>query len=295
MDKLESLSRSKIGREWLFVHSSLHDVIAPNLSSFISAWIIGGCLTNGLAIKILSCVTCTLLFIYIFCVTSQTFSIDEDKLNKPYRPLPAGLLKPSDMAKRIILSNILFIAISWHLHFLPYAISWFFITMSYHHIISRHWIPKNIIFISVGTWIMVQMQWKIANGDLPMTYDIRQIFIIVCIWAGVLFLLQDVRDQDGDSAIKRKTLPLDIGDSSARKALAFLFIAVGPALYLMAFTRKNSFGQSSASIALLCIFILVHWLIAFRTLKYREISHDKKTYTAFGLLYCSTIILLPNI
>lgn len=163
---------------------------------------------------------CNLLF---FNLSNQRGSINEDILNKPWRPLPSGRLTPSQAT-----------AIFHCMYPIVFIIS-----------LTIGGLFPSILIIALSYWYDDQdggsdpLQKNIINGlgigsffAGPLEVITRRSILLnggsrVATWVGILMAtiattshIQDLRDVDGDKAVGRRTLPVAIGDSNARLVAA---------------------------------------------------------------------------
>ena len=94
--------------------------------------------------------------------------------------------------------------------------------------------------------------------------------------------VQDMRDQKGDAANNRKTLPLIIGDGFARWTIAGAI--VGWSLAAPMFWKPSITGYTPT--------IVIGAVIVFRILWLRNVSADKTTWT-YWCMWMVSLYLLP--
>ena len=288
--------RSEIEISWLFIKSNWYDAILPCLAAFLASWLSGPQQRIGLPLGMFWSLVYSVLFIYTFCVYTQGFSINEDRINKPYRPLASGAATVRGTCIRLFVGNVLFLAAGSYLSILAFSASWIVLTILYTHVLSKHWLTKNLVFISMGTWIIFGGQWGIARPGLPMPESVKIQFLLLSLWFGLWILMQDMRDQDGDRVANRKTLPLQIGDRKARLVISLILLTVSPILYALAVIAHSwALDPRShlASVIVLCIGTAYQWYAAFRIWRYRTSESDKSVYKEFAIFGCASIAIIP--
>ncbi|MCW3466673.1 UbiA family prenyltransferase [Chitinophaga nivalis] len=278
---------------WRFIKNDIWDTVIPCFVTFFTAWIYCKKPINELPLLLLFSIGYTLFYILTFCVANQINSVDEDRINKPDRPLVTGLISASMAGKRLIIYNILFDIIAVLLHLFWLALAWQFITLLLCRWgCSRHWITKNLVCISLGTITLLAAEWEIVDRLQP---NVWSFIIVLSVWAGFGLPLQDMRDQEGDKVMERKTLPLEIGDRMARIMLSIYFLIVSPLIYCCAILTQIDLTRlffNKPVIIILIIETLWHWWVAVRLHLYKTPRDDDKTYHLFVYLFIVTIPLI---
>ena len=90
--------------------------------------------------------------------------------------------------------------------------------------LSGHWFSKNIIFISVGTFVMLATAWVLV---LPMNDNAWWWLFKAGVAAGFGCVIQDNRDVEGDKKAGRHTAPVLYGVIYARYFSAICLAALG--------------------------------------------------------------------
>jgi 4-hydroxybenzoate polyprenyltransferase len=148
---------------------------------------------------------------YVFDIANQTMALEEDAINKPYRPIPAGLLSVEGARLRW--------AFSWCLFPLALAvlsgpgagallILWeIWVTFCYVWPKPNHWFFRNA-FTGVGQVMLLRLLNEVVRNIAPevgMRLDLE-------IWDAAFNMatvhVQEFHDVDGDRRTGRKTLPL---------------------------------------------------------------------------------------
>ena len=233
------------------------------------------------------------LFVYAFAVSNQIIGVEEDRRNKPDRPLPSGKVALRGAWVRWALAMLLFPvlgaclgvgrwALLWQLCFCLYNFGGF----------ARHWATKSLI-MGVGLVAQLAAAWGIV-GPVP---DLAWRWIAgLAIVAFVLCNIQDLRDVAGDRTLQRRTLPIVYGMGPTCIALAVLF-AVG----LPLLTHAWLFGPLPLGwpeVACLLLLDGLSLLIAARLVLDRRPSGLHRTYMLFTYWYClalaSACVVLPT-
>nr|WP_255578301.1 UbiA family prenyltransferase [Chitinophaga sp. sic0106] len=270
---------------WRFVRNDFWDTIVPCYTTFITAWIYENRHLQDFPLAFLMCTIYTMLYILTFCVANQVNSVEEDAINKPDRPLPAGLVNRRGAIIRLLIYNVFFIIVAYLFHVLLFAIAWQVITIILCGWGSKHWVTKNLICISAGTVALMGAEWQLTTPTI--SHNVWQFIIFLSIWAGFGLPVQDLRDQVGDAVMHRKTLPLQFGDLLSRKMLFIYFLTVSPILYYFAIVSQDNF--SAWVIALIIAQYVYHGVVAYRVMRFRTSKADDKTYHYFVYLFIATI------
>ena len=156
----------------------------------------------------------------------QPSSIEEDRLNKPWRPLPSGRMSEAT-AKRIMV-YLCFAAIipSLQLGGLKQSLALIAYGHSYNHLDgAKGLISRNAInacgFLCFG---LGAMEVALGSGLPWNAHMVRWLSVVGAIVFSTV-QTQDMYDQAGDASLGRSTLPLVVGDWTARwvTATAMLF------------------------------------------------------------------------
>ncbi len=229
------------------------------------------------------------LFIYTFCLSNQLVGLAEDRINKPDRPLPSGLVSKEGARRRYVAATILFLAFAGWLSVLPWALSWVLITVVHNFTAAgKNWFVKSCLLMGLGVWVQLAAGWALVD-DHGISEGLPWIVVV----ATVVFVgtpIQDLRDVEGDQAIGRKTFPIVFGMGTSRIILAIVFVLLGLGTSL---TYLWLIGFSLSLVHLACLLLLLGWngWIAHRVLSKRTPKQDDKTYKLFALLYCLLIVV----
>lgn len=281
---------------WKFISNDIVDTILPNLLAFFAAWIYSSQPLKNIAIPLLHCLIYSVIYIYTFCISNQINSIEEDKINKPYRALPTGYVTLSDTRKRLIAYNFLYLLIGGFYDILWWSLAWQVVTYLLNFFgWSHHWFTKNVLGMTLGTIILLNAQFNIAIQGVQLSITTIAYIFIISFWAGVALPIQDMRDQEGDREMGRKTLPLVYGDNQARRILFVNFALVCPGIFLLLLLTQLPFITvitSAIPAGILILSVATHWLIAFRILRFKTPKEDNLTYHIYVILFCISIPLI---
>lgn len=235
------------------------------------------------------------LFVYQFTVGNQLYGVEEDRINKPNRPFPSGMLSISDGQRRWCVLMLLYLAVGCAFDVLMPTLLWLGLSL-YHNIgRARHWVMKNAVCNGLGAFAQIWSSWQLvllpdkSNNDSSHRMPGLYISLVVGIWVAATAHVQDFRDYAGDLASGRKTLPIVIGDERARiLTVAVLQFASATASLLLAALVFSNNTASSMLLLLSWVAVQLTWAAAIccRLLLCRTPHADHVTYQLYSFQYC---------
>ncbi|KAJ6482502.1 UbiA prenyltransferase family-domain-containing protein [Mycena sanguinolenta] len=218
------------------------------------------------------------LYLYAFDIANQIAGVDEDRIDKPDRPLPSGLVTLQGAYIRWYAMTLLLLAIGAAGDVFSWTILWVFITVCLcfggGH---KHWITKNLVCMSAGSVCLLQVAWRLAA---PMTIrETRWAATLSCV-TGIVANVQDLRDLEGDRTIGRQTLPVVLGDNF-RWVMATIICAAPFICWLFDFLV----GYCGLVLAVSMLYI------AYRVVLGDTKEYDHQTYMIFTYIYCGCIVV----
>jgi 4-hydroxybenzoate polyprenyltransferase len=229
---------------------------------------------------------------YIFCLPSQIVGVAEDRINKPDRPLPSGLVSVRGAYHRWLVSMVVYCILGWCFGVLKWALLWQAVTVFYAFGgLDRHWATKNLVAMTLGTVAQLAATWELV---MPLTPLMWQRVLAIAVLAGVTALVQDFRDVQGDHATGRKTLPITLGERPARFVVIGLFL-LAP---LWVHWGLMPAAPTAATIACEVVLAAMPLAVAARLWLFRDPAADHKTYILYSYWYCailaSMIVIAPT-
>ncbi|KPA35288.1 ubiquinone biosynthesis protein [Fusarium langsethiae] len=206
-------------------------------------------------------------YTYAFNLFSQVNSVEEDRINKPDRPLPSRIVTKAGTWRRCIVVWALFFSLaiifpSVILETVTHAVMTLFLTTTR---LGGTWFGKNCVSMSIMTWSLLSGSRKFITPLTPLAF--RKV-ISLAFWVGLSAETQDFRDQKGDLATGRQTLPIVFGDNVARYIVAFFNMP-------LAFAVVYWFGIGAYTLWLLAA---GHVLVSYRIVVFRGVEADHQTY-----------------
>ncbi|KAF9068321.1 hypothetical protein BDP27DRAFT_1327449 [Rhodocollybia butyracea] len=194
------------------------------------------------------------LYIYWFNLSNQITGVEEDRINKPDRPIPA---------RKVTIPAL------W-----PETVCWvLMVALLCGTPLGKHWFFKNFVAMTISTWALLGASWK---AIAPLTTRAEHFNLAISCWAGLLISISDLRDIRGDAAIGRRTLPLVVGTSEFRWMNTLFFIPIS----LMVL-----WGSGILSIAPVSL-VAVHTFLGYRVMQDKGSYYDHKTYMVLTYTFC---------
>lgn len=282
--------RYELALSWLVIKSDISATLVPTFLFTVAAWSSGAGSLYDLAVALGSGLIYFWLYVLTFCLSNQLVGVDEDRINKPYRPLVVGLVSYRGALLRWGWLMLLFSVVGWWLGVLEWALLWQAASMLHNFGgWARHWFGKHLV-MGIGVVAGLAPAWELAE---PLTADAwRWIVFLACVILP-LIATQDLRDTAGDRAIGRRTFPIVFGERATRLMLGVGFALLPVAVAWVLITPSMLNWQT-----LLCNAGLtgLSLLIAARVLLYHTRRADQHTYKLFTYWYCcvmaSSIVML---
>ncbi len=266
---------------WSFTWGDLSATVLPATTFAIAAWNSTGLPAESLPTVIAKCLVYFWLYIYTFNLSNQLIGIDEDRINKPHRPLVTGMITPTGARRRLVLATVAFLVVGAALGVLLWTSLWVAAWGLHNHLgWARTGWGKNTAMVA-GTIAQLAAAWQIVT---PLTDTAWTWILTIAVPLGVLVSLQDLRDLAGDAAIGRRTAVMVMGERSSRLFFCVAF-AVYPVLTYVALYRgapavAQCIGAAAGALSL---------AIAYRVVRLRDRRSDNTTYMMYTYWYCITL------
>ena len=270
-----------------FIQKDLTVTIIPTGIFMALAWTLNGLSLAEGAPLLFAGIGYFWLFIYTFCLSNQLVGQKEDQINKPFRPLPSGLVTSEGTLNRYLIFTWIFVIYGTLLGLMPWTLLWVGITILHNFTIAgKVWFLKSGLLMALGVIAQLSAAWEMM-GNGP-SFEVQLWTIALATWVGICTPVQDFRDVDGDRTAGRRTFPI-VFAKHARAAMAIIFVVMALALGVVwGLLAAWSFNPLQA-IGLALILGINLW-IAVRILVLRTAQKDDRTYTLYTLMYCLLLL-----
>jgi 4-hydroxybenzoate polyprenyltransferase len=238
---------------WLFTESDSVTFILPNSIFGICCAIAGQPLIyidtpsiTAVLLRIPSVILFNWTNLLVFDLANQRLweSVEEDKLNKPWRPIPCGNMTRSEVRQAMQLIIPLVLAINHYLLNVGAETACIMTgTWVYNDLKASDdgWVQRNmIIALAFGVFNWSSLKVAIGGGGSSTAQVTSSGFIWILMISGVILTtmhVQDLKDTPGDKRRGRQTAPLVLGEMPARYTLAVPILLWTPVCVL--FWRMN--------------------------------------------------------
>ncbi|KAJ3785733.1 UbiA prenyltransferase family-domain-containing protein [Lentinula aff. detonsa] len=219
----------------------------------------------------------TWLHLLQFCVSNQSLHIEEDKLNKPWRPIPSSLIHISTTRQLRWLLLPACICLSVHYRITSAGVLLSLAFAAHNELgFGSHWLLRN----ACNAWGYTMFNAGavgIANPEVLKDGRLFHSFVYNGLVIFTTIHAQDFRDVEGDKIIGRQTLPIVYPEGSR---LAILVSMWGWTSGLIATCHGIHAWLS-------LIFGAVGLVIGFRFYCFRSARDDRMSYTLYNVgLFC---------
>jgi 4-hydroxybenzoate polyprenyltransferase len=265
---------------WQFIGRDYSSALLPALLFLVASWKSKQYYFGELLLSLVRGFLYFWLFALSFCIANQIVGIDEDRINKPERPLVTGSVSHYGAWVRWACSMTAFLLIGWQFGVLEWALLWqVCIILSNFGSWDKHWFSKNVI-MGVGTFAQLAAAWQLVVPITSVAW--RWIFMLAAVWL-TISTVQDLRDIEGDRAIGRNTLPIAFGETASRAVLSLGF----GLLPLVTHSVLMMPAGNSTNILLWDIGLaIVSLIISVRIIFYNSPQADHRTYMLFTYWFC---------
>jgi 4-hydroxybenzoate polyprenyltransferase len=170
---------------------------------------------------------------YVFEICNQALSPEEDALNRPSRPIPAGLMTVKGAYKRWAISWALFPLLLTLIgspraakHLCNYLV-WTFLCYAWPK--PGHWFWKNL-YTPTTVLFALRLLNALVTSHIPPAEVSFALDGAFALWLLLTIHVQDFHDVEGDRALGRRTLPIvlsSLGIQRLRWLTAFVAVGAG--------------------------------------------------------------------
>ncbi|QPP08287.1 UbiA family prenyltransferase [Streptomyces bathyalis] len=254
-----------------FNSNDLWSTVVPASCFVVAAVRSAGLGAYAAALTVAGAVLYFWLFIYGSSLINQITGVEEDRLNKPFRPLVTGDSTMRGAKRRLAAVHVLFPAVGLLLGVVEWALLWQLLFMLHYawggH---RHWFAKNLL-IALGVVSQLASAWEMVT---PITTAAWHWIFTMAAMTFLIIGVQDLRDVEGDRTLDRRTMPIVLGDLPCRIYFAVSFVALLPVTHFVMVAPAGFHWWTAAIDAALAGLSL---LLAARVLLLRTPAQDHRT------------------
>lgn len=165
------------------------------------------------------------LFVYVFDTANQTAGADEDRINKPHRPIPSGLVDRTGLQRRFLIGCVLFLGLGFIASWATLVISAVWVAAT---AIASYWLPQHQYFLWKPGLNWLGAACQLAGGwciFAPMTHASTAWVLIIATMVMIGLPIEDNRDIRGDRAIGRRSFSTMLGPRVVSTVFSLLMIA----------------------------------------------------------------------
>jgi len=226
------------------------------------------------------------LFIYQFDLSNQIHGVEEDRINKPNRPIPSNVISVDEAQRRWYSVSGGYILFGWFYGIHQYTLTWQILSYLNNSLnFSKNWMWKNFC-MGPGTFIIVSIHFMLMNGKMYLSdYETQW-----CTFLSLVVLLnvhlQDYRDVDGDRKTGRKTFPMLFPIHISRRITSAIHALTAFSTWLFV-DNGTAIGQ---------VYCYMHFILfmvmAYRILQERGRRYDHITYEVLCIWFCLSLVFM---
>ncbi len=227
----------------------------------------------------------TFLYIYVFDTSNQATGADEDRINKPHRPIPLGLTTPHGLLRRFWSAAPLYLLLGWLTGTLAWVALWLVDVIGLNLVATpRHYLWTKPIGMFVGTIAQLACFWQLVG---PIDATGWTWILVLAIGFNLPLRYEDVRDIDGDRTRGRVTLPMLIGHWPIRLWFAVVMAAIPVVLHVMLFAPS----PAPTPVVLACdaVIAAMSWTCTATSLLVRTNTTDRRSYMLYTFTYAASV------
>ena len=214
---------------WAFVKSDIFTFSTPGILFGITGALSSGGLFDGphphpidILGRLPKVIISNIFTIILFNFANQRSpgSVLEDSINKPWRPIPSGMITPDQTRRAALFVAPIALACNYSMGVGVEGLLMQVLTFYYNDLCGSDEVIRDGI-IAIAYAVVNTMSLKLCIG--PENTVSAQGMMWIAIISGIILTtmsVQDLKDQEGDKARDRKTLPLVIGDLGTRIIIA---------------------------------------------------------------------------
>lgn len=216
---------------------------------------------------------------------SQPGAAQEDKINKPWRPLPAGRLTHSQMKGLLSAMYLIIPLVGFCMDTSPQSLGMIVLGFIYNDLggADKNFMVRNILnAMGISCLCSGATSVALTGSQGSMTAMGHKWFLLVAAVIATTVQVQDMADQAGDRLRQRHTMPLIFTNGLTRWT-----ITISIAFWSFCCPLFFHLGIVGFMIP-----VMVGAIVASNTLTIRSVEGDKQTYRLYNL-WIVTLFLLP--
>ena len=234
-----------------------------------------------------------LLCNYVFDIANQIACPEEDRINKPRRPIPAGLMTVDQAKIRLWLTwtitpiVLYFAAGAWAT---VHQIHWqALIFVCYIWPGCSGWFMRNY-FTAASYGISARILNEVLKTPSASSWNVSfQTDLVISMWLMLTIHMQEFHDADGDRQVNRKTLPIVLpaqGVLMLRWITSILTVTFSAALICVGFQAKD---QHLLIAPITTLQGLASCCLGYRIVASNSPRYDRRTYHVY---YHAAVLLI---
>ena len=279
---------------WLFTVSDIKTIVIPKTAFGTITLLSGPTLTTSPRpgwLTIVRCLPLVLTWTWLNLLPlamnneHRQADVEEDKKNKPWRPIPAGRLSAEETKSLMLTCYVAAILGSAYLGGLVECLALIIQGWIYNELGAANdsFLTRNVMN-ATGYMTFAAGAAKVAclHSGTTMQKEAYIWLLLLGVVIATTIQFQDLYDKEGDRARGRRTIPLIVGDGYARLCVA-LPVAVW-SLLCPTFWHLDARGFLWPS--------LLASVVIFRLFRYRSVSADKISFKVWNA-WVLALYLLP--
>ncbi|MEU1075964.1 MULTISPECIES: UbiA family prenyltransferase [unclassified Streptomyces] len=269
--------RSEAVLSWRFNVVDLPAAVVPGVLFTLAAWWSLRLPASDLAWLLVRSLVYFWLFLSVHTLSNQLIGVEEDRANKPYRPLPRGLATVRGTTHRLVVAVVLFLLAGQLWGVLPWTVLWVLLVgLRTYENLMRWWFVKNPAIVG-GAFALLGAAWQLVGPLTPEAWY----WVAAGTGYWLIGFVEDLRDVPGDTTVGRRTLPMVVGAPVVRAGVGLvLVLAPGAALWILAPGVTVPVTVWLVVLALGCL------LVAARLWVLRSPRQDAVTYQLYCCAWC---------
>jgi 4-hydroxybenzoate polyprenyltransferase len=223
-------------------------------------------------------------FQYALDIVNQRMGVAEDTVNKPYRPIPSGLMSLRGADTRWALAWILFPLLSFRLS--GYWVGIWALVWQWEVGFCYVWPKPNNpvvrnLFTGVATFIIISLVTSVVVEQHPSRNMPLVLRASLAGWAGLVIQIQEFHDVEGDRAGGKRTLPLVFGETKVwlmRYATCWVFFTTHALFLLWGLLLAKSSTWSRSICTVGAMQVVLGGAVGLRVVKSDSMDKDRETY-----------------